>query len=247
MNQTVLILLITLNLINLSLSQNVCDGNLGQTIADPNRCYGFIICALSTPIYYTCPDNTIFDIDEKFCLPGSQETCQMYDDIELWCQGVFFGARPYHDFDQFYAGCIRDQSVLMRCFNNEYFDRDMNECVAGTRNVTIPTGPTMTSTQAGTTTQGGTSTASTPTTTQAGTSTATTTQAGTSTASTPTTTQAGPSTATTTQPGPSTPTTTQAGATTPTTTQTAPTATTTSSIASTTTRPFNPCDGINNG
>lgn len=48
--------------------------------------------------------------------------------LDQYCVGVFFGARPIPGFLTYFAGCIRGRGALYICLNEEVFNRDTNEC-----------------------------------------------------------------------------------------------------------------------
>lgn len=51
---------------------NPCEGHYGEIIPypDPEMCNRFIVCALSIPMFYTCPPETIFDVSSGRCIAG---------------------------------------------------------------------------------------------------------------------------------------------------------------------------------
>lgn len=48
--------------------------------------------------------------------------------LDQYCAGVFFGARPIPGFQTYFAGCIRERGALYVCLSEEVFNRDTNEC-----------------------------------------------------------------------------------------------------------------------
>lgn len=109
---------------------NICDGHFGQLIPDPDRCYAYINCVLSTPQYYECPIGNIFVESQGQCLPGNRQTCQVHILDEI-CRGVFWSARPYpgDETGKIYVGCMMGEGTLFSCFENEIFNTEINECI----------------------------------------------------------------------------------------------------------------------
>lgn len=74
---------------------------------------------------HTCDANFIF-LEDK-CISGNQATCQ--PDLDVICDEIFFAARAYPGDKSLFVGCIRSMYTVMQCFEDEYYDRDFNECV----------------------------------------------------------------------------------------------------------------------
>lgn len=58
---------------------NPCSGLYwGQSVEIPDSCYSYDLCIFTIPTKRECPENTVFDIIEKKCLPGDPETCEIF-------------------------------------------------------------------------------------------------------------------------------------------------------------------------
>lgn len=128
----------------LSIAQitNPCSGNwFGEIVAHPTRCDAYYICLLTVPNLRTCNTGNVFDLSARACVPGDQETCEIFGSItttstqppppslEEICLGLFFEARPYPGSTTQFVGCIRGSGVLFTCHQDEIFDNYTNECL----------------------------------------------------------------------------------------------------------------------
>lgn len=144
LNHIFIVFIITLSIARAQI--NPCDGSPGAIIPNPNNCHGFIMCLVTDPTYFDCPKGHVFSTQTLECLPGNRDTCELHD-LEVICRGVFFQARPYpddHD-DRLFIGCIKSQPSIQTCNNDEFFDREINQCDGFSRTTTL-TNPTTTST-----------------------------------------------------------------------------------------------------
>jgi hypothetical protein len=109
---------------------NVCDGNYGQLVPNPNgQCYSYIHCVLSSPIPYDCPIGHIFDPINRECVLGDRKNCQIHN-FTAMCEGIFFKALPYPDDhnDKLYVGCIKEEPTVFSCLENETFNVGEGVC-----------------------------------------------------------------------------------------------------------------------
>lgn len=139
---------------------NPCTGLwLGESVPNPNRCDAYYVCILTIPNARNCEPNHVFSPTRRQCEPGNPETCEIYSETTTTttpappnpdeiCEGVFFAARPYPDSYTLYVGCIRSMGTIMQCFEDEWFDPTINECLS-----TATTEPATTTTRVIITTQ----------------------------------------------------------------------------------------------
>lgn len=72
------ILLISLSCFSL-VSANPCAGLwFGDYVANPDVCYKYYACILTIANERTCPSGNVFDPVNRRCVPGNQETCEIY-------------------------------------------------------------------------------------------------------------------------------------------------------------------------
>ncbi len=102
-----------------------------------------------------------------------QEAISLEIDVNLndKCAGLFFQAIPFPSDDNFFIGCIRGNGIILQCGQNEFFDKNINECIFDDRTTT-----TTTTTSTTTTTTAPPTTTTSTTTTPPTTTTQTTTQ-----------------------------------------------------------------------
>lgn len=131
-----MLLVLVINVLSAHGQNNLCDGLFGAILPDPSRCYGFIICLVSTPAFYECPSGHIFDVNTAECQPGNRNTCELINFQQI-CNGIFFSARPFPGDDSLFVGCIKSQPSIMSCLDGEYFDTEFNECSDGIERTTI--------------------------------------------------------------------------------------------------------------
>jgi hypothetical protein len=56
----------------------ICENVIFGVFPSPINCKEFIICQSSRPQLNSCPDNSIFDPFLRSCVPGNEETCEIY-------------------------------------------------------------------------------------------------------------------------------------------------------------------------
>lgn len=110
---------------------------------------------MQIPTERTCDENTVYSNITFSCVPGNQDTCEIYStetttlptttttttiyvetttsspgvDLNAICRNVFFAARPHPDTNLLYVGCMRGKGIVYQCLEKEEFDEDINECV----------------------------------------------------------------------------------------------------------------------
>jgi hypothetical protein len=132
--------------------ENPCEGFFTGNIPHPDYCYKYYSCYMQIPTEHTCGPNTIFTTLFHTCMPGNQDTCELYSettttttlptttlpetttsapgiDLNAICRNVFFAARPHPESNLLYVGCMRGMGLVYQCLEKEEFDEDINECV----------------------------------------------------------------------------------------------------------------------
>lgn len=142
--RNIILMLVAISFIS-TVEANPCAGLWwGQRVPHPTICHAYYACYLTVPARGNCGARSVFDPSVARCVPGNQETCEIYGQettttttstppppsLEEICQGLFFAARPYGNSERNYVGCIRSQGVLFQCLDDEVFDHDKNECIA---------------------------------------------------------------------------------------------------------------------
>lgn len=121
-------------------ANHIFDGATGNCIpGDPSTCLPY-----TSPLPETTtalPSTTTSSTQPITTIPitttqSLQTTTSNSLDLSEICRGVFFAARPHPQSVYLFVGCIRGSGTEMSCFNNEYFDVNVFECLP------IPTTPT---------------------------------------------------------------------------------------------------------
>ncbi|XP_055531889.1 protein obstructor-E-like [Wyeomyia smithii] len=116
--------------------ENPCEGLLSAVLIDPDSCYKFIICYKEEPEFMTCPDGTIFSVDEIDCVPGNQATCtegfpEEPENDERLCRGIVLGRFPDPDSCTTYYSCIFGRQQKQSCREGYVFSTRSFLCLPG--------------------------------------------------------------------------------------------------------------------
>ena len=57
---------------------NPCEGVFNGNVPHPDFCYKYYSCLMTFPTERTCGENTIFTTTTHSCVPGNQDTCEIY-------------------------------------------------------------------------------------------------------------------------------------------------------------------------
>ncbi|XP_058835757.1 uncharacterized protein LOC131692617 [Topomyia yanbarensis] len=116
-------------------SVNPCEGILTGTLIDPDSCYKFVICYKEEPEFMTCPEGTIFSIDEVDCVPGDQETCTEGFPNEPEegnpCRGIVLGRFPHTETCTKYNSCVFGRQREQSCRKGYVFSDRLFICLPG--------------------------------------------------------------------------------------------------------------------
>lgn len=143
-------------------SQNIQCSRISmvQIFPDPARCDRFFICVLFLPVPVQCYENNIFNPSTLTCVPGNSDTCEFGEitstlptttensgQFDKFCHNVFFGARSYLKSITKFVGCVRGRGEMKQCYDDEYFDSLLNECVSKKTKTETTTRTTSTTTK----------------------------------------------------------------------------------------------------
>ncbi|XP_058465224.1 probable endochitinase [Malaya genurostris] len=128
------LLLLTVQRVTVAVD-NPCHGILVGTLIDPDYCYKYVLCYKEVPEFRTCPEGTIFSIDEIGCVPGDQKTC-----IEGYptepeegnsCRGVIYSRFPHpKNCTRFYS-CVFGRQREHSCQDGCVFSTKLFICLPG--------------------------------------------------------------------------------------------------------------------
>lgn len=105
-----------------------CYGRNGEFILEENICSRFMVCSQNEPVYLYCPQNYIFDADQKRCIVGDPETC-IATPVNQLCLNTFFGAFPHPTNPNQFVSCMFNKSGTMPCGEGLVFQSMVGKCV----------------------------------------------------------------------------------------------------------------------
>ena len=134
----------------LAQQHNPCAGKWwGEIVAQTYSCNKYYACILTIANERSCAEDNVFDNITRVCVPGNPVTCEIFEltkadpitdifeettpglpppNLNEICRGVFFAAKPYPESSIHFIGCIRGVGLLFKCYEDEFFHPEMNEC-----------------------------------------------------------------------------------------------------------------------
>ncbi|XP_052873203.1 uncharacterized protein LOC128278513 [Anopheles cruzii] len=115
------------------LEDGVCSGLPDDTIlAHPNECHLFIRCTGGLPLVDQCPAGEILFPEQRFCVPGTTDTCQRHP-VESMCHGAQDGTIYPHPEGgcTVYVVCTGGQPTMGTCAAGHIFHAPSSSCRPG--------------------------------------------------------------------------------------------------------------------
>ncbi|XP_058126030.1 uncharacterized protein LOC131285569 [Anopheles ziemanni] len=118
--------------------KNPCDGLLIGILEHPTSCYKWISCYKEVATEETCPPDSIFDLDEITCVPGSQRTCRKEGDPYPlpgdMCRGIILGSMLHPEDCTKYVSCLLGRARERSCRRGFVFSERLFMCLPGDAN-----------------------------------------------------------------------------------------------------------------